>query len=367
MMATTTRFRSGERIPFRFTVTLRRQAGGAVLKRIDVGDAELGDAQSELWRDGCLRKGLVDAPLNEMSFELEPVWISSAADGRCSGFALKAINPLGAEIRREFPIEAFKHLATAASEELVHSGILQLDDSYVYELAARAAVGMGESPYAEITKPPAPIIVRRRLEPLLEAARVIGDEDSDAFPVFYTEAALEKAERFARKGADRVQPVETGAVLVGVIGSCPETGEMFVVVVDAIEVLEAEETKVSLAYTGRSWAGIQAIIRVRRAQPGWEALRMCGQAHGHNFIVGGDAPPCEACELAKVCGRSSVFVSSEDRLWSQAVFAHQPWSFCHIFGLDARNRRLQGLFTLRRNQLLPRAFHVIPEFSTTSK
>ena len=89
---------------------------------------------------------------------------------------------------------------------------------------------------------------------------------------------------------------------------------------------------------------------------------MVGQCHGHNFIPGGGAPPCEVCPRLPVCGRSSVFVSADDVTWARSVFRRQPWHVSHIFGLNARQEKVQGLFGLRDGRLLERGFHVIPEF-----
>ncbi len=103
-------------------------------------------------------------------------------------------------------------------------------------------------------------------------------------------------------------------------------------------------------------------MKARQARPATRAHRILGQCHGHNFLPAGGAPPCEHCPTAKVCSRTSVFVSPDDRLWSRAVFSRQPWQLCHIFGLNARGEGVGSLFGLRDGQLLERGFHVIPEY-----
>ena len=98
------------------------------------------------------------------------------------------------------------------------------------------------------------------------------------------------------------------------------------------------------------------------AQPVTRAHRILGQCHGHNFLPAGGAPPCEVCHKLKECTRTSVFVSSDDRTWSRAVFSRQPWQLCHIFGLNARGEPTDKLFGLRDGRLLERGFHVVPNF-----
>jgi hypothetical protein len=71
---------------------------------------------------------------------------------------------------------------------------------------------------------------------------------------------------------------------------------------------------------------------------------------------------CETCEKAATCSLTSVFVSHDDRTWSQAVFAGQPWQLCHIFGLNSRSEEVHALFSLRENRLKQRAFYLLPDF-----
>ena len=71
------------------------------------------------------------------------------------------------------------------------------------------------------------------------------------------------------------------------------------------------------------------------------------------------------CATAKVCSRTSVFVSVDDRTWTQAVFAGAPYALCHIFGLNARHDKVHGLYSLYENRLTERGFYIIPDFVPT--
>jgi len=135
--------------------------------------------------------------------------------------------------------------------------------------------------------------------------------------------------------------------------------ELFPVVTDVIEAVDAEATEFALQYTGASWSGIQRELSRLQREPGKNGLRLLGNCHGHNF------PPhenqsCAQCERRAACDLTSVFVSKDDLVWHTAVFARQPWALCHIFGQDARQQAADGLFTLHDGQLKPRGYYIIP-------
>lgn len=345
------------------TSVLRRQQGGRELCRVAITSADLADVASELWMEGCLRKGLPDARYDQMAVRLVPQLLGGVGP-RCEGFVLEGTNPQGETIRREYTTALFHDAAALAAQEQVAAGALGAGDEYHYTITAQPASGEGGpaagEPFSVTPNSPPLAYLKIRLGPLLARATTVGSLDERMYHVFYTQQALARAERFARLGVRSHPPVETGAVLVGPLCSCPETGELFAVVCDALEATDAQQTKFSLSYTGQTWARIQAVMKAR--QSAMPAQRLLGQCHGHNFIPGGGAPPCALCAKAKVCGRTSVFVSLDDRLWSRACFARQPWMLCHIFGLNARREEMNSLYGLRDNRLQERGFHLIPGF-----
>ena len=105
------------------------------------------------------------------------------------------------------------------------------------------------------------------------------------------------------------------------------------VVTDAYEVMAAEQKVYSIELSHESWRRILATIKAREAR--CPALRLLGQAHGHNFLPAG-GQTCEACPTRPVCDLTNVFASADDENWTRAHFAGQPWSVCAIFGLSAR-------------------------------
>lgn len=354
--------RGDQPLPWEFELTLRHGRSGPALKRFHLDSSELGDLGTGMWRDGFLRRGLPDFPLEQVSLACE-LLMDPAGGRRCVGLTLEACNPRGERIRREFGLEIFRDVALQAASDLVSERRLESTSLVYYEVAvaagSRDSDGAGGSGLVVESRRAPLEVLRVRLQDLFADARVLGPLSEGEFPVLYTEHALEKAERFSRKGARATPPVETGGVLLGWICSCPESGELFVVVHDALEAVDADRAVFSLSYTGRTWNRIQAILQARQGNPATRYTRILGQCHGHNQTP---EPQCPACTKRDQCERHNCAASSDDLVWSRAVFHRQPWQLCHIFGLDARGGHLQGLFTLKDNRLRERGFHVLPRF-----
>lgn len=343
------------------TTALQLEEDGPEVEREPVTHADLAELRAEAWLGGCLRKGRSEIPLADVGFRVLPIF-KTAGKSRCGGFQLRAAIPGLEEIRRTYTIFSLCDVAARAAARLVLDGKLKELRSYFFELHAEREAVSSEMPplFTAVARTKPLHMLKRALPPLLKHARVHGMESREHYPVFYTEEALAKAERFGRKGAERAKPVETGGMLLGPLCSCPETGELFAIVCDVLEVLDAEEKKFSLSYTGKTWDRIQTVVRTIQSQPATTASRLLGQCHGHNFVPGGKQ--CDDCQLVKECSKSSVFVSQDDRLWSRAVFAGQPWQLCHIFGLNARGEGVQRLYGLHDGRLEERGYYVIPEF-----
>ncbi len=342
------------------TTTLQLEEAGPEVEREAVTDADLAELRGEAWLSGCLRKGRPELPLAEMKFRILPIF-KTAGTSRCGGFQLRAVIPGLEEIRRTYTIFSLSDVAARAAERLVLTGKVRELGTYYFEIHAERETVSAEPPplFTAVARTKPLQVVKLPLPSLLKQARAHGTESREHYPVFYTEEALAKAERFARKGAERTKPVETGGMLLGPLCACPETGEFFAIVRDVLEVLDAEEKKFSLSYSGKTWERIQTVVRTIQANPATAAFRLLGQCHGHNFVPGGK--PCDDCQFVKECSKSSVFVSLDDRQWSRAVFAGQPWQLCHIFGLNARGEGVQRLYGLRDGRLEERGYYIIPE------
>lgn len=347
-----------------FTVVLRAESNLVELTREPVTDADCVDLFSETWRENVLRKGRPDVPFEEAEMRLLPSF-KEGSDFQCAGFEVACRLPDGTEARSQFGLLALQPVASRAAERLLQSKLIQPEEKYCFEVIAEPGrpepVAAAQESFAVIVKRPALTFLRVPLRPLLRESTVVSMMSDDCFPLFFTAQALARAERCARLGASQHPPVETGAVLIGSLCSCPESGEFFAVVHDALEVQDAEQTTFSLNYSSKSWTRLQALMKARQAAWPGRAERILGQCHGHNFLPN-DGKTCEACPTRPVCDLSSVFVSRDDRLWSRAVFFRQPWQLCQIFGLTARNDQVSGLFGLSGGRLRERGFFLLPEF-----
>ena len=104
---------------------------------------------------------------------------------------------------------------------------------------------------------------------LMERARPVGTQVSKAHPVFYTEDALARAEMFSRRGGHSQPPEETGGVLTGTLGSCPESGEFF----SNTAIPAAPVASVTCTTTGRARPSGSAPTPTRSASRGSERTR----------------------------------------------------------------------------------------------
>ncbi len=348
----------------RLAISLRAAENAPELATRPLRPGELVDLRAEFWRDGFLRQGLPDVPLEDVSLEVTSLW-ENAASSRCTGFVVEAHGPGREPLRREYGIHLFNDAASLLAQELILAGRLQTTDTYFWQISADTAPAepKGPAPSFSLSTSSLPLAyVTHALAALAEQAEVIGSIVPQTMPVFYLRRAHERAEKFARLGADQIPAVETGCALLGTLVACPQSGEFYAVVTDALELADTQQKELSLTYTGTTWVRLRAILRARQAQPGGQSLRLLGQAHGHNFLPAGGAPPCELCLQTKVCGRTSVWVSTDDRIWTRAVMASQPWGLCHIFGFNARKEPVSQLYALRDNRLQPHGYYLIDDF-----
>lgn len=352
-------------------VLLRRLNGGPVLAVESVTERDLFDALAELWFEANLRKGHPDVAPETVEAELTPLYLdgwseSGPSRNFCAGFALSTRNSGDETIRRVFGRSAVESVARRAARKLIATGALENDDETFYELrvepASEGSERLRPSALAQAGGAPLSYAVLP-LAPLLERAEAVNvDPADDHFKVFYTRAARERAERLSRKGGSVSPPVETGGLLIGSLCSCPDTGDMFAVVVDVLEATHAEGTTYSLTYSGETWARIQAVMRARGANPATKSHRILGQCHGHSFLPLDGAAPCEDCLAREVCSRTTCFLSEADLVWLRAVFHGQPWQLSHIFGFDAQGREVDAFFGQGHGRLGPRGYHLISDF-----
>jgi hypothetical protein len=355
--------------PPQFHLVVRREVGGPVLARRTLTDVDLGDLLAEARYHLLLRRGLGEPGPDNLDVTLTPRF-SASGGPLCDGFDAEVVTRSDETVGRPFPVETFLESASAMAEDLSRQGVIAVEDSYTFELQAHPPAAPGaedglppgivlqdKSPAMETVVSPVPLRV------LLQSACAVGppDDPADA-PVLFTESALARAEAFSRRGAAENPPVESGAMLLGMLARCPESNDLFPVVTGALEARDAETHTYSLTFTGPTWARFQAVLRALRSRPETRALRLIGEAHGHNFLPGEGVEPCPDCALREVCSRTSAVLSMADRAWHRAVFCRQPWNLGLIFGLDAMGRPVHTAYGVRHGRLVARNYHVVPGF-----
>ena len=349
-------------------VGLRLSPEGPIVAHEDVKDSDLSDHYSEVWREGCLRKGYMNVSLQDLAFHLEPIIENVSDDQVCKGFIIETTNPGYYQIRKGFSIYSLNLVALRAARRLIQGKILKQGDQFHYNIFAsyykntslkikgeRSTNCLQNCTIKEKQKHPL-AYVKLPLAPLLKIAKAMNMED-DSYPVFYTHSAYKKADAISRKGADLQPTVETGALLLGILCSCPKTKEFFVIIKDVFELYDVEKKTYSLTLTGSTWMCIQNLLRNLRSNTKTCSYSIVGQCHGHNFLpeISKNSDNLQNCVI------SSVFVSMADRMWNSAVFHQEPCQLCHIFGLDLSGEKSNSLFGLKDGRLLQRKYYLIPD------
>tara|TARA_R110002096_G_scaffold24760_26_gene78054 strand:+ start:1940 stop:3145 length:1206 start_codon:yes stop_codon:yes gene_type:complete len=351
------------------TLVIRSEDDGVLLAREAVREEDFTEAKTEAFRELFLRQGILEVSLADLPVRLRAIPVKDGPPNRCRGYAFeKTVSAGSGKKRTVFTMNSLERVATRVGNRLLESGALESGEDFVFELESGAPTAQAApDPFADILGPTIRKsemhFLQAELSPLLQNARSVNEADPDVFPVFYTEEAVQQAEAHSRKGSPADPNYESGAILAGPICSCPVSGEFFIVVCKVQEVTEADQTLVSLEYSGESWARIQKNIRKEQTEN--PAIRILGQAHGHNFLPN-NGETCADCPTKPVCDVDNLFVSSDDKNWTRAVFSQQPWQLCHIFGLTARNDRINALFSLHDARLIRRGYHIIPDFDATA-
>src|SRR6185295_13009567 len=236
------------------------------------------DLRAEFWRDGFLRQGAPDVPIEDISLEVTTLW-ESTASSRCTGFIVDAHGPGRERMRREYDIHLFGDTASSLAQELTLAGRLPTNDAYYWHIAVNSTPIEPEddAPAFSLSASSQPLTyVTGSLARLVEGAEIVGTIVPQAMPVFFVRRAHERVEKFARRGAEELPPVETGCALLGTLVACPQSGEFYAVVTDALELAETQQREYSLTYTGATWVRLRSILRARQAQPRGRSLRLLG-------------------------------------------------------------------------------------------
>lgn len=352
---------------WQFRVGIHLSSEGPIVAEEDIKNSDLSGHYTEVWREGCLRKGYMKVSMQDLTFHLDPIFENGSDDQICKGFIIEMTNPEDYRVRKEFSIYSLDLVVLRVARHLMQAKVLKQGDQFYYSVIAyhqnaSCKVKQDTSAIKIMEKEKQPIsYVKLPLAPLFDKATAINVED-DSYPVFYTHSAFNKAEEIARKGAAIKPAVETGALLLGILGSCPQSKEFFVIIKDVFELCDVDQNTYSLTLTGHTWMHIQNIVRDLQQHPETCSHNILGQCHGHNFLPG----ISESSDSLRSCVVNSAFVSMDDRLWNSAVFNQEPCQLCHIFGLDLSGDKVNSLFGLKDGRLLQRGYYLIPDFELES-
>ena len=336
-----------------------------------VSDADLIDPVDELWLT-VLRKGFPDVRLADLDITRLPIFRDDDP-GACRGYYLAVLAPeTGELVQCEFSIHSLAHVAERGSQRLIDAGRLRQGQQYFYRIHAEPAEGTwtwrprsaetGSHEFSVKVKTVPLTYAKLALEPLLSQARAVDLRAGDRFAVFFTEEVLAKAERASRLGEKRTPPVETGALLVGTLAACPVTGEFFCVVCDVLALAGAKQETYSLEASSTTWAQLQPILAAMQRQPASRTFRMLGSAHGHPWPpVGAEDPQHQPPNRPLLNSLSSAFLSPADRMWTNCMFAGQPFKLALVFGQTCGGARTHKLFGLEDGRLHERGYYVIPD------
>jgi len=344
-------------------IDLRAEQGGVVLVTEPVRVGDLGEAIDEVWWRGFVRRGAFDTDARDMDLRLAPVPSKKGPD-KCQGFVLTTTGADGEKATLTCSLAALHPVAQRCATELHRRGLLKEADTFFYGL--RSVLEPVARPIQRSTSSQGAVLSRSRdssfevlsLPALRKSSRAGVSAVAGDHHLFYAETALERAESISRQGEQQQPAVEAGGVLLGIVGWCPEARDAFVVVVDALEAQDADQEEFSLSFSGKTWSRLQTVLRARRSQPGQGALRILGQTHGHPFSPG---EPCAACPETPDCPKHTAVLSEDDRRWSRAVFAGQPWQVGHLWGINARGEPTSTVYGLCGGRLEPRGYRVIAD------
>jgi proteasome lid subunit RPN8/RPN11 len=283
---------------------------------------------------------------------IEPRWSASRGRPYVVGVSVRTN---GSE-PVNFPLTYFSLAASAAASQLVESGSLatgQRFDFHVYALPDAGRVSMPDTQVVAVDS--MPDVDRAELALLLERAEAhvphgITAPDNaaavaDTMPILIPQRVLEEA----RSRAEDTRDVETGGILVGKL-SRDEQGRLFASVTAQISAEHTQATRASLRFTPRTWAGVDAAIRLRN-----RAEIPLGWWHSHPFFCA-HCPP----ERRAVCPFSMPTFSRDDRHLHREVF-QQPWSIALLLSFLGEEEPSYDVFAWSRGQIEAVPFFALPE------
>ncbi len=312
---------------------------------VSVGDLAL--ARDETWRE-ALRVGKLDQrDPSEFVMRVLPGKITRA--GRMEEYLVELSD--GDNVyQRRFSLFSLAPVARRRARALIEADTLPEDGEYHFGLTSipRSPRGNGEGEAraaAKVIQHTEPLVLEEApLQEFLATSELVPcetaeplEEPTPPMPVFFAPGVWEAAYECARRGGEN----ESGGVLTGRLLRDTASPEIFLTVDACIEAEFADEQKLSVTFSGESWAKIREVLRFRRKRMNRPNERILGAVHGHNFLPSADSRgvrTCEVCTVARYCSRTTAVASLDDFHWHAAVFGGgQPWAVSLIWGYTARS------------------------------
>jgi hypothetical protein len=335
-----------------------------LLGREVVTPDDLALARDETWRE-ALRVGKLDER-DPCEFAMRVLPGKIAKNGRMEEYLVELSD--GDDVyQRRFTIYSLAPVARRRAAALLEAETLPEDGAYHFGLSSvpRSLRENGEGqvkPGAKVIRHSEPLVLEEtpladylgRSEPVPCETAEPQEENEPPMPVFFSPGVWESAIQCARRGGEN----ESGGVLTGRLLRDSASPEIFLIVDACIEAEFADEQKLSVTFSGESWAKIREVLRFRRKRMNRPHERILGAVHGHNFLPSANADGvrmCEACAAAKYCGRTTAAASTDDFHWHASVFGGgQPWAISVIWGYNARGEDDWRLYHLSDASLTAR-------------
>jgi hypothetical protein len=362
-------------------MSLKQGDDGRLLGREVVRSSDLSLVRDETWLEG-VRKGTL--PAVEPSLFSMNIVPGDRRDEGMAGYGVELIHN-GDRHKRSFSIHSLAPVARRQLARLLERETVDADVQCGYRLnsvpsaSASSAIAADEEKDNFIPADKLAKRVTRRTEPIVfesapladflrrseVMARANGSREEEAedapMPVFTTSEAWAQGYELSRRGGE----CESAAVLTGRLMRDVDSPEIFLVIDACIEAEHAEESEVSVTFTGDTWARVRDVLRQRRKRLGRPHERICGTAHSHPWLPGKNEKgedSCDTCPKASTCDRTTAVASQADRnFWQTVHGAGQPWSVLLIHGLTATGADDWRLYHLADGSLVPRSIRCLKD------
>ncbi len=324
-----------------------------LVSRVPLTYSDFQLARDETWWLG-VRNGSLEPDLE--SHEMRVIPGGDAGDGMVDGYTIR-LSRDGSSYSRKFSIRSMSNVAQREITRLFKDDDteISLDDNYSYYLSSIAADEQEADPAPEMR-------VKSCREPLLfdegrladymrVSETLVGVSEpppktkTPPMQIFVTQDVWDESKEHAHRGGEQ----ESAALFSGRLFRDTDSPEVFVRIDACLEAAHAVEEKLSVTFTGDTWAHARELLEMRRKRLGRPQEIIVGSVHRHPFMPSADANgqrKCEICEVAEYCTRSTAVPSGDDFEWHRSVFAGQPYTTLLIWGYNAREEedfRLYGL------------------------